>query len=257
MRGRSVLRAMRKPRCDELEVAFEVAVLVLDRDDPVVADRVERADETIPPNLAEPWEARHLPADAQRHHALLVQPVAVDLHVLGVDVEDARRELADRARVVDELPDEVRGVEVQTEVVVGDDLEQLAPQRRRVREVASARPLVGREDHRAVLDRDLHAVLARVAHEGRPDPLEVLEVVRRPSAADRGRRTCRRSPPRAAAPPRSRDAGDRWRPALRPRRGRGCSGSRRATRSPGRSERGACARALGLKSWTSMCETPA
>ena len=150
---------------------------MLDRDDPVVADRVESAQEAVPTHLAEAGQARHLPSLAERHHALLVEPVAIDLHVLGVHVEDARPELADRARVVDELPDEVGGVEVQAEVLVGDDLEHPAPHRGGVGEVAAAGPLVLGEDHRAVLDRDPHVALAREADDRRPHQLEFFEVL--------------------------------------------------------------------------------
>ena len=78
-------------------------------------------------------------------------------------VEDPVAEVVDRALVVDHQPDEVRRVEVQAEVRVGDRREHLVPDRRRPREVVAARPLVVAEDHRAVLDRDLHAALARVA----------------------------------------------------------------------------------------------
>ena len=84
----------------------------------------------VPAHLAEPGQARHLPPDAGRQHAVLVEPVAVDLDVLGVHVEDPVGELVDRALVVDQLPDEVRRVEVEAEVGVGDDLEHPPPDRR-------------------------------------------------------------------------------------------------------------------------------
>src|SRR2546426_10744926 len=69
------------------------------------------------------------------------------------------------------------GVEVQAEVLVGDDLEHLAPDRRRVREVAPAWPLIARKDHRAVLDRDLDVVLGGEFDDWRPHLPEVFEVV--------------------------------------------------------------------------------
>src|SRR5437667_7434827 len=98
---------------DQVEVALKLAVLVLDRDDPVVPDRVQRADEPVPAHLAETGQPWHLPSDAGGQHAVLVELIPVDLHVLGVDVEDARSEIAERARVVDELPHQVRRVEVE------------------------------------------------------------------------------------------------------------------------------------------------
>src|SRR5437588_7004229 len=39
---------------DQLEVALELPILMLDRNHPVVAGRVQRADETVPAHLAQP-----------------------------------------------------------------------------------------------------------------------------------------------------------------------------------------------------------
>ena len=69
---------------------------------------------------------------------------------------------------------------------VGDAAEHLAPDRRREGEVVAARPLVAAEDHRAVLDRDLHAALAGVGDERRPDLVEDVDSCRRSSAPCRG-----------------------------------------------------------------------
>ncbi len=92
-------------------------------------------------------------------------------------VEDPLAEVVDRALVVDLQPDEVRRVDVETEVGIRDRREQLVPDRRRPGEVVPAGPLVVGEDHRAVLDRDPHAALARVRDERRPDLAEALEVL--------------------------------------------------------------------------------
>src|SRR5205814_784888 len=102
-----VVAREQKPALHDLELALEAAVLVLDRDNPVVADRVQRAQEAVPTHLAEAGQARYLPAHAERQHSLVVEPVAIDLHVFRVYVEDARGELADRACVIDELPHQV------------------------------------------------------------------------------------------------------------------------------------------------------
>ena len=109
---------------------------------------------------------------------MAVEAVAADLEVLCVDVEDPVGEVVDRALAVDHQPDEVRGIEVEPEALVRDRLEHLLPDRRRPGEVVPAWPLVLAEDHRAVLDRDLHALLARVADEVGPDAAEALEVLR-------------------------------------------------------------------------------
>src|SRR5436309_4086666 len=163
---------------DEVLVAFERAVFVFDRDRSAVTDAVQRRNEPVPADLAETRQPRDLPAHAGRHDAVLEQAVPVDLHVLGVDVMDPRPELPDRPLVVDELPHEVRRIEVQPEVVGVDDLEQPAPDRRGVGEVLAARPFVAREDHRAILDDDRHPVAPGEADEVRPDLLDLGEVVR-------------------------------------------------------------------------------
>src|SRR5213075_2601985 len=99
----------------ELVVALERAVLVLDGDDLVVADRVQSGKEALPADLAETRQPGHLPADPERQDAVAVQALAVDLHVLGVDVEDPVGVVVDDPLVVDHLPDEVRGVQVEPE----------------------------------------------------------------------------------------------------------------------------------------------
>ena len=129
---------------------------------------------------------------------------------------------------------------------VGDDLEHRAPRVRVVGEVVAARPLVVGEDHRAVLDRDLHAVLARVRDQRRPQLGEALEVLRqRPGlvvARERADGGHAELAGRLDHLAQVRVGGAR---APR-RRGRGCSGSRRARRSSARaapaSRRPACGR---------------
>src|SRR4029450_8198899 len=51
---------------DELLVALEAPVLVLDREDVVVPHRVERGDEAVPLHLAEARQAGELPAEGPR-----------------------------------------------------------------------------------------------------------------------------------------------------------------------------------------------
>src|SRR5688500_15701967 len=92
----------------ELLGALERSILVLDGDNAVVADPVELREEPIPAHLAEAGEAGNLPAHPLRGGAVPVEAVAVDLHVLRVDVEDARGVVADDSLVVDLEPDEVR-----------------------------------------------------------------------------------------------------------------------------------------------------
>ena len=91
----------------ELVGLLEVAVLVLDDHVAVVAGAPQRGEQGAPVDVAEPGQARDLPADAHREDAALVEALAIDHQVLGLDVEDVRPELADEARDVDHLEDQV------------------------------------------------------------------------------------------------------------------------------------------------------
>ena len=86
-----------------------------------------------------------------------------------------RPELADEPRDVDHLQDQVRRVEVEPDRAA-PLLEDATPDARRRREVVPARPLVVAEEHRAVLDRDLPAVVLRERHDVRPDLERLLPV---------------------------------------------------------------------------------
>src|SRR6478752_364358 len=102
-----------EPALDLLVGALEIAVLVLDDHVAVVAGPPEGGEQVAPLDVAEAREAGDLPADAHREHAALVEALAVDGQVLGLDVVDVRPELADEPRDVDHLEDQVRRVEVQ------------------------------------------------------------------------------------------------------------------------------------------------
>ena len=255
---------MRKPRSTSSCGPLERAVLVLDRDDAVVADAVELPDEAAPVDLAEPGQPRDLPAHPLRRRPVAVEAVPVDLHVLRVDVEDARGVVAHGALVVDHQPDEVRRVEVEPEALRRDDREHLVPRRRGRGEVRPARPLVPAEDHGAVLDRDVDALALGVRDEARPDLAELAEVVRHvlrlvaPDERPDGRHAeLRRRVDHLA------QVGVGGTP-LAPGRGGGCSGSRRATRSraragrarPGRDRRRAARRRCARRPHTGAARRP-
>src|SRR5215213_9729108 len=112
---------------DELLGSFEAPVLVLDGHNVVVADGVQRRDEPRPVHLAEPGDARYLPADPARQRAVTVEALAPDLEILRVRVEDPLREVVNRPLVVDHQPHQVRRVEIEPEVRVRDRGEHLVP----------------------------------------------------------------------------------------------------------------------------------
>ena len=114
--------------------ALPLPVLVLDAAHVVVPGPVEGGEQPVPGNLTQSGEAGDLPADPGGEDAVLVQPVLVDLQVLGVEVVEAVAELIHRRLDVDHLPDEVRRVEVEPDRL-SELLEHGAPHARRVGQV--------------------------------------------------------------------------------------------------------------------------
>src|SRR3954452_3195723 len=102
-----------EPALDEVVGLLEIAVLVFDDHVAVVPGTPESCEQRSPLDVAETGQAWHLPADAHREDAALVQPFTVDPEVLRLDVEDVRSELPDEARDVDHLEDQVGRVEVE------------------------------------------------------------------------------------------------------------------------------------------------
>ena len=93
-----------------------------------------------------------------------------------MDVEQLVFELVDGFDVVHLLPYIVAGIEVQAEAGAGQTTEQLAEDIRRAHQVLAAGPLVGAEQHGAVLDGDLDAALLRQMDDGGPDLVKQLIV---------------------------------------------------------------------------------
>src|SRR6478736_2829698 len=143
---------------DALIRALEIAVLVLDDHIAVVPGAIERGEHDAPVHLAEPGQSRDLPADPLREDAPFVEALAVDHQVLGLDVKDVRTELADETRDVDHLEDQVRRVEIEPDAAA-PGLEDPTPLARRRGEVMATGPFVVAEQHRAVLEGQLPAMV--------------------------------------------------------------------------------------------------
>src|SRR3984893_9350919 len=82
-------------------------------------------------------------------------------------VVDPAGELTRRTGGVAERPNEMRRVEIQAEGVARHGLEDSPPEGGGIGQVATTGPLVGREDHRTVLDRDSHAAICGMSHQPR------------------------------------------------------------------------------------------
>src|SRR3954453_23869066 len=147
-----------EPALDQVVGLLEIAVLVFDDHVAVVAGAPEGGEQRSPLDVAETGQSRHLPADTHREDAPIEKALAVDPKVLGLDVEDVRAELADEPRDVDHLENQVRRVEVEADRPARF-LEDPAPSGRGARGVVSAWPFVTAEQHRAVLDGELAAVI--------------------------------------------------------------------------------------------------
>src|SRR4051812_42453780 len=162
-----------EPLLDLLVAPLEPPVLVLDDAVALVALAVQLAVHDAPVDLAEPGDARDLPADAHRHDSALVEAVAVDHQVLRLVVKDVLAELLQEAPDVDHLEDQVARVEVEPHGV-RPELEDPPPHAGRGCDVAATRPLIVREEHRAVLVGQLAPMISSKADDVRPDPLRLL-----------------------------------------------------------------------------------
>src|SRR5579862_91168 len=143
-----------KPALHFFLSSFERAVFVLDAEHVIVAHFVQCRDEARPIDFAQSGQARNLPAHAEARDAALVKLLAVDAHVFGVHVKNARFEFVHRADAVDELPDQMRGVEIQSKICAGDKLEHAPPHVRADRQIIPAGPFVVRKNHRTIFDGD-------------------------------------------------------------------------------------------------------
>ena len=115
--------------------------------------------------------------ERRRHDADFIEPVSVEAHILGVNVEQLVGEIAHRLEIVHVLPDHVRGIVVEAEVIAGNVGEHAPPYLRRMGQVLAARPFVLREGHGAVLDADLDVAVLGKADKRRPDFEEAGPVV--------------------------------------------------------------------------------
>ena len=177
---------------DQLVAALELPVLMLDDDRPVIASAVECGKYDAPVNIAQARHARNLPSHAGRDATALVEAVAVDHHVLRLHVQDMGTELADEASLVDHQPDQMRRIVVEPDIAA-PRLDDAAPDIGRMSDVVAARPFVVAEDHRAILEGQLDAVVAGVGDDVRPDLQRLVPNWHRRAWMHRRRRTC--SPP--------------------------------------------------------------
>src|SRR5687767_1533738 len=161
---------------DQLVAAFELPVLMLDDDRAVISSAVECGEYDAPVNITQARHARNLPPHAGRDAPALVETVAVDHHVLRLHVQDMGPELADEAGLVDHQPDQMRRVVVEPDIAA-PRLDDAAPDIGRMGDVVAARPFVVAEDHRAILEGQLDAVVAGVGDDVRPDLQRLRPIV--------------------------------------------------------------------------------
>src|SRR5439155_16230631 len=119
MRGQSV--AGRSERLLAAgERPSEGVVVDLDADRAPIGRFHQGTHEPTPIHLAVSRDAWLVPLERMRENAHLVDPVAADLHVLGMEMEEFFLELTQWAGGIHLLEDEVRRVVVQPEVAAGD-----------------------------------------------------------------------------------------------------------------------------------------
>src|SRR2546429_51220 len=155
----------------------EGVVLDFDTNGAAITGLHQRAHEPGPIQLGTAGGARLVPLERVREDTDIVDAVPADFHVLGVEVEQPGLELAQRARRVHVLQHEMRWIVVQTEMFRRNVAEHPAPDDGRGGEVFAAGPLVACEEHRAVFDADLDAVIFGEGDERAPGFQETRPIV--------------------------------------------------------------------------------
>src|SRR3972149_6029987 len=92
-------------------------------------------------------------------------------------VEDAISKFINRSSVIDELPDQVRGIKIQPKIFVRDDFKHPAPHRWGNRQIVAARPFVVREDHGTIFNGDLYAVVGSKLDDRDPEVSEASKAL--------------------------------------------------------------------------------
>src|SRR5208337_3512458 len=103
-----------KPLFDELLRPFEVSILMFNADHVVVSHVVKGCQEPFPVHQSHSRKPGPLPAKTAVDDPILVQHVAIYIHVLGMNVEYPLLELIDEPDVINVQPHEVGGIEIQS-----------------------------------------------------------------------------------------------------------------------------------------------
>src|SRR5258708_11699728 len=102
----------------------------------------------------------------------IVQTICESLVILGMYVNDSVLELIERANVVDLLPNQMRGVKVETKVPAPDRIEHTPPHLWRDSQAFAASPLIIAEQHRTIFYRHLNVVIVGKRNQRVPKRLE-------------------------------------------------------------------------------------
>ena len=130
--------------------------------DPRIASQPQLADDARPVAVAEA-RCAHLHERQFAEDAVLADHVPAHCRVLAVHVEDSRRPFADLRDRVDQIDELMTGLPFEAEVLVREFVEHQLPSVGIVRDVpVAARPVAV---HRAVLERDPHALVRRAPGE--------------------------------------------------------------------------------------------
>src|SRR5689334_4018840 len=142
-----------------------------------------------PIDIAKPGKFGGMIFERMSENTDFIEAIAIHPGVLQMDAENSGFELTQRPDVVHLLPNEVRRIVVEAEVGAGNFFEHTPPEGGAGSEIFAARPLVAREQHRAILDGDADAVIFGETDEIRPDGAETGPIVldrARPIASDEG-----------------------------------------------------------------------
>lgn len=142
----------------------------------MVAGVGERGEELVPVDVAEARELRGVVFAGVGEDADLVELFVVDANVLGMNVEEPVFEFPHRSDEVHLLPDHVRRVIVEADVVA-EVIEEATPDFGAGGDVLAARPFVLGKQHGAILDADTNAIAGGELNKGLPRLKETGPIV--------------------------------------------------------------------------------
>jgi len=105
---------------------------------------------------------------AGSHDADLVETVVIDADILRMNVKHTVGEVTHRIDVIHLLPNHMRRIVIQTEMVAGNVVKHPPPDGRADRQIFAAGPFIAAEQHGAVFDADSDVLFLGILNQRPP-----------------------------------------------------------------------------------------